>query len=159
MLSPTELYNLPLTDYFFVVDIRPSAEFAAGAVMSSNHLDLSTVDTASDEVRRFCCSSHPDNSRTLGVDRSRKSPLPPLPILHQTLTRVLRELVDRVEDENPPDDFRHAFVIGSGTDDALADRVVGILATRAFPFRRRVCRLIGGYPAFATRYPFLCVPG
>lgn len=70
----------------------------------------------------------------------------------------LRELLDTVADENPPDDFRHAFVIGGDSDSGRA--VALTLASPPFSsrFTRRVAWLEGGYPAFHSRYAFLCRP-
>jgi hypothetical protein len=55
----------------------------------------------------------------------------------------LRELLDTVADENPPDDFRHAFVIGGDSDSGRA--VALTLASPPFSsrFTRRVAWLEG----------------
>jgi rhodanese-related sulfurtransferase len=37
-ISADELFNLPLTDYFFVVDVRPIDEYATGHVVAVRHL-------------------------------------------------------------------------------------------------------------------------
>ncbi len=50
----------------------------------------------------------------------------------------LRELLDVVSDENPPDDFRHAFVIG---DDTESGRVVAATLA-APPFSSRLSRRV-----------------